>query len=199
MAKETNCPYSARTMAQKMAHAYAVIFIWLTWPLRTSKYCFLGEFSAKALEYLFAYSKSGQFNLDCGKGLYIKQIIESARHNTGHHIHISVEKRKSLMTFFAIKVRRRCCRADCKFWICTRLDQRVFWCGQHSSECKEFSSIAFNGSAIIFTQINFDFELLKHPIVYDGVFILSPRNRAPTCLWQSVPEHLGTTIERTVM
>ena len=47
----------------------------------------------KALEYMAKHNVSDRFNLGCGKGYSVKEIIEAARKVTGHPIPAQIEKR----------------------------------------------------------------------------------------------------------
>ncbi|KAJ3189245.1 hypothetical protein HDU85_002870 [Gaertneriomyces sp. JEL0708] len=49
----------------------------------------------QALDYLVAHNKSERFNLGCGKGYSVKQIIEAARRVTGHPIPAEVKPRRA--------------------------------------------------------------------------------------------------------
>lgn len=48
----------------------------------------------KALEYLKQHNKSDRFNLGCGQGFTVKEIIDAARRVTGHSIPAVTEKRR---------------------------------------------------------------------------------------------------------
>ena len=54
----------------------------------------LADAHVKALQYMVKHNKSDKFNLGCGKGYSVKEIVEAARKVTGHPIPATVKQRR---------------------------------------------------------------------------------------------------------
>lgn len=59
----------------------------------------------QALEYMVAHNKSDRFNLGCGQGYSVKEIIEAARRVTGHPIPTQMEARYAPSSFVSLHMK----------------------------------------------------------------------------------------------